>query len=60
LLLKEKSPEVVAELVGDLVAESPLRKAVLASQARAMREIRSIDFGALLMERLAPVLERRP
>jgi L-malate glycosyltransferase len=59
MLLKEKGPEVVAELAGDLVADGPLRRAVLATQVRAMREIRQIDFGTLLMERLAPVLERR-
>ena len=38
--------------------QDPCAEAVLATQARAMREIRQVDFGALLMERLAPVLER--
>ena len=36
-----------------------LRRAVLASQARAIAEIRATDFGALLRERLRPVLEAR-
>ena len=56
ILLKEKHPEIVAELLRDLVAEGPLRRAVLATQRRAIDEIRRIDFGALLLERLGPVL----
>ncbi len=58
LLLKDKDPQVVAELVRRVLEEGPLRKAVLSSQARAMGEIRGTDFGALLLERLAPVLTR--
>jgi hypothetical protein len=30
---------------------------VLATPERALRELRAIDFGALLMDRLSPVLE---
>ena len=30
---------------------------MLETQARAIGEVRAIDFGALLLERLAPVLE---
>jgi glycosyltransferase involved in cell wall biosynthesis len=59
VLLKEKHPEIVAELLRDLVAEGPLRRAVLATQRRAIDEIRRIDFGALLLERLSPVLQGR-
>jgi glycosyltransferase involved in cell wall biosynthesis len=59
VLLKEKRPEVVAELLRDLVAEGPLRRAVLDTQRRAIDEIRRIDFGALLLERLGPVLRGR-
>jgi glycosyltransferase involved in cell wall biosynthesis len=59
VLLKEKHPEIVAELLRDLVAEGPLRRAVLATQRRAIDEIRRIDFGALLLERLGPVLQGR-
>ena len=60
VLLKDKEPEVVAELAAAVAAEGPLRRAVLATQERALREIRSVDFGAVLLEKLAPVLERRP
>ena len=57
VLLKEKQPEVVAELAHAVLADGSLRRGVLATQDRAMREIRGIDFGALLMERLGPILE---
>jgi phosphoserine phosphatase len=57
LLLQDKSPELVAELLELLTRGSELRRAVLASQARAVRELRATDFGALLRERLAPVVQ---
>ena len=50
-------PMEVAELLGRLRQDTPLRRAVLATQERAVAEIRSTDFGALLLERLRPVLE---
>jgi hypothetical protein len=50
----------VAELLGRLTRDEGFRQAVLASQERAMAGIRSTDFGALLLERLAPVLEGEP
>jgi glycosyltransferase involved in cell wall biosynthesis len=56
LLLREKPLEVVAELVHEVLTRPELRRAVLASQARAMAEVRGTDFGALLLDRLAPVL----
>jgi glycosyltransferase involved in cell wall biosynthesis len=56
LLLREKRPEVVAELLHDVARDTPLRRAVLDSQERALDELRDLDFGALLLERLAPVL----
>jgi len=56
ILLREKRPEVVAELIGDVLTDGRLRTSVLATQARAVREIRGTDFGALLLERLRPVL----
>jgi glycosyltransferase involved in cell wall biosynthesis len=59
VLLKDKRPEAVAELVHAVRADPALRRAVLATQERALREVRAIDFGALLMERLAPVLPAR-
>jgi glycosyltransferase involved in cell wall biosynthesis len=58
VLLKDKSPEIVAELLGALVAEGPLRRAILRTQSRAIQDIRRVDFGALLLERLSPVLQR--
>jgi L-malate glycosyltransferase len=58
VLLREKRPEVVAELLRDVVKDERLRAAVLATQSRAVAEIRGTDFGALLRDRLKPVLER--
>jgi len=60
ILLREKRPEEVAELLGRLRRDERLRRAVLAAQEHAMDEIRSTDFGALLLERLQPVLEGGP
>ncbi len=59
LLLEDKSPELVAELLDRVTHGGDLRRLVTASQKRAAAEIRAIDFGALLRERLAPVLEAR-
>jgi glycosyltransferase involved in cell wall biosynthesis len=56
ILLREKPPELVAELARRVLTDDTLRRAVLATQARAVREVREIDFGSLLTERLAPVL----
>ena len=60
VLLREKRPEVVAELVRSILTDDRLRAAVLSTEARAIREIRGTDFGALLRERLAPVLDGGP
>lgn len=60
VLLQDKRPELVAELLDRLTHAGPLRRTVLASQARAVAEIRATDFGALLRERLQPVLEGPP
>jgi glycosyltransferase involved in cell wall biosynthesis len=57
VLLKEKDPAVVAELASLILTDGALRTRVLASQERAMGEIRGTDFGRLLLERLEPVLE---
>jgi glycosyltransferase involved in cell wall biosynthesis len=59
ILLREKRPEVVAELIGDVLTDGNLRQGVLATQARAVQEIRGTDFGALLRDRLRPVLGGR-
>jgi len=56
ILLREKRPEVVAELIGRLREDDALRAAVLHTQERALATVRAIDFSALLQERLAPVL----
>jgi glycosyltransferase involved in cell wall biosynthesis len=56
VLLKEKQPEVVAELVHRVLTDAALRSAVMGTQERALAEVRATDFGALLRERLAPAL----
>ncbi len=56
LLLQDKRPELVADLLDRLTRGGELRRAVLASQATAIAGIRSTDFGALLRERLSPVI----
>lgn len=58
LLLRDKHPELVAELLHQVLSDARLRAALLRTQARAVAELRALDFGALLRERLAPVLER--
>lgn len=60
ILLREKRPEEIAELLGRLRRDEELRRAILATQARAIGEIRATDFRALLLERLRPVLEGGP
>jgi glycosyltransferase involved in cell wall biosynthesis len=60
ILLREKRPEEIAELLGRLRADETLRRAVLGTQERAMARVRSTDFGALLLDRLQPVLEGGP
>jgi glycosyltransferase involved in cell wall biosynthesis len=56
ILLREKRPEVVAELIGRVQEDGVLRAAVLRTQERALAAVRAVDFSALLQERLAPVL----
>jgi glycosyltransferase involved in cell wall biosynthesis len=56
ILLRQKRPEVVAELLGRVREDHTLRAAVLRTQERARAAVRAIDFSALLQERLAPVL----
>ena len=60
VLLREKRPDEIAELLGRLRRDDGLRRAVLATQERAMEEIRATDFRALLLDRLRPVLEGEP
>jgi len=57
VLLKDKSPELVAELMNEILTCPALRAAILEGQARVLREMKAVDFDALLLERLAPVLD---
>jgi glycosyltransferase involved in cell wall biosynthesis len=59
VLLQEKEPEAVAELIGMLMPEGPLRSAVLQTQARALARIRSVDIGGKLEDALRLVEDRR-
>ena len=56
LLLQDKRPEAVAEVVQAVLGRAELRGRLLESQRRALQELRGTDFRALLLERLAPVL----
>ncbi|MCG6927863.1 MAG: glycosyltransferase family 4 protein [Acidobacteria bacterium] len=56
LLLDDKSPEKVAALLAEVRGNPALRQRILDTQARAVQEIRTTDFGALLADRLQPVL----
>ena len=49
----------MVEINTRLRTDPALRWSVLATQERALREVRAVDFGALLMDRLSPVLEAR-
>jgi glycosyltransferase involved in cell wall biosynthesis len=60
LLLQDKSPDLVAELLDRVTHGGPLRRAVLESQGRAIAGIRATDFGEVLRERLEPVVARGP
>jgi glycosyltransferase involved in cell wall biosynthesis len=56
VLLADKSPEVVAEVVGEILTRPELRARLLAGQARVLAEYKALDPGKMLLERLAPVL----
>jgi L-malate glycosyltransferase len=60
LLLSGKDPQEVAALMERVLTDAALRGAVLESQDRALAQVRALDFGALLEERLAPVLAPSP
>jgi glycosyltransferase involved in cell wall biosynthesis len=59
LLLQDKRPELVADVLDGVTHGGPLRRAVLESQARAIARIRATDFGALLRERLSLLRDPR-
>jgi len=56
VLLNEKSPELVAALLDRVRRDAALRTSLLARQERRLSAVRDTDYGALLLERLAPVL----
>jgi len=60
LLLRDKSPDLVAELLDRVTHGGPLRRAVLESQARAIAGIRGTDFGAVVAERLSLLRDMHP
>jgi glycosyltransferase involved in cell wall biosynthesis len=59
LLLREKDPAIVAETLHAVLTDRQLRERILLAQARAVEQVRGMDFQALLLERLAPVLDGR-
>lgn len=59
ILLTDKAPEVVAELLGKVVGDRAFRDAVLATQAVALARIGSVDIGARLDQALGRIEESR-
>ena len=59
VLLRDKSPDWVAEVVHAVLTLPALRRQVAEGERRVMDALRATDFRALLLERLAPVLEGR-
>lgn len=57
ILLDEKEPFEVAALIDRVLGDESLRAGVMRTQARALASLRAVDFGALLLDRLAPVLQ---
>jgi len=60
VLLTDKDPEWVAEVVHSVLTNASLRGQVLEGQRRVMDALRATDFRALLLDRLAPVLDGGP
>jgi glycosyltransferase involved in cell wall biosynthesis len=60
VLLRDKRPDVVAELLFDLIHDRALREAVLATQAPVVAGLRDASFDRLLLGRLGPVLGGTP
>ena len=56
VLLRSKDFEEIAELLHAVVHDAAFRTTVLATQQRAIGSVRATDFRALLLDRLAPVL----
>jgi hypothetical protein len=60
VLLRDKRPELVAELLHSVLSVPSLRAAVLETQRRAVARVRQRDFGQLLLGELEPVLGNPP
>jgi hypothetical protein len=58
VLRRATEPAAGAGLVRRVLTDDALRARVMETQARAIAEVRATDFGALLLDRLRPVLER--
>ena len=56
VLLREKAPELLAGLLDELVTNAALRESVLETQRRSIARLRATDFGAVLLDRLSPLL----
>jgi glycosyltransferase involved in cell wall biosynthesis len=56
VLVAHRRLDEIAGLLHAVVADASVRASVLATQRKAMTALRALDFGALLQERLAPVL----
>ena len=56
VLLKEKRPEVVAELIHRVLTDAACAPRCWPRRSVRSAEVRATDFGALLRERLAPAL----
>ncbi len=56
VLLQETQPEIVAELIAEILGNAALRERILATEDRVLRKLKALDYGALLLERLRPVL----
>jgi len=59
LLLRDKSPAVVAAVIERLFVDESLRAAVLASQDRVAARVRATDYRDVVLGALAPVLEAK-
>jgi L-malate glycosyltransferase len=57
ILLGEKKPEEIAELLGLVIPPGPTRDAVLQTQVKALEKIRSVDTGARLQQHVNSVLK---
>ncbi|HUG53163.1 MAG TPA: glycosyltransferase family 4 protein [Vicinamibacteria bacterium] len=59
VLLRDKTPDTVAALLHQVVADPALRGPVLAGQERRLARARDADFGSVLLSGLGPVLAPR-